>query len=213
LKRQPYVALATLSAAAGIALVAVAVVTSRLTNTWDEFGKVIGLWVAPIASFIAAGASFWVATQQIAAARDLEDLRLELSQRLEFSRGRIAAERKAYDELYAAATAYYYTLSLLEIGKHDQKRLQGADQTMVAASRYLVALPDEHSELWMFFWQAARAAVEAAAKSPTAASREELWAQRIGEISSALTAFQAIAKAKHIQASSEANWHVGNRTP
>ena len=189
-----------LAALVAIGVAAIAWLTSALlvaqvqTITLEGFTKLATLLVAPLASLLAAGAAIWAADRQSKTTRDVEFLRLDLGRRLEGIKNRLSAERKAYDELYAAMSTYYYTLSLLEVGKLDAKRLLVADQGMVAASRYLISILDEKDRgCWMRYWQACRELEEAAAAVSSIAEREALWGAKMNGLDQLFTEFESAA--------------------
>jgi len=95
-------------------------------------------------------------------AADLERVRTTLARTLEFTKGRYAAERKAYDELLGGIYTYYYTLSPLAAGSWHATQVGQADDGMVAVCRHLVAVTPAHRRVWVAFWQAARSVRELA---------------------------------------------------
>lgn len=188
-----------------VAIVVMALVLVTIIGLLSEFftpgysssRKDAFAWVP---SLIAAGASLWVFYNQQKASAELELLKAELTRKLDDHRsalaeglesikGKLAAERKAYDQLHAAAILYYYTLAKLEVGKLTPELLTKADDSMLAASRYSAFVPKADRELWMQLWQTARAVGEQASSVVDPQQQARLWAARIKDLSTPMKGF------------------------
>jgi hypothetical protein len=202
---------------------------SQQGGSRDDFVKTAGLWVGVITAAMTAVLGMLSAyfqfqwgkeletvklgfNQQLEVTKtklvmDVENLRGRLNRTLEFAKGRYAAERKAYDELLAAAYAYYYTLSTLESHRWNGEQVTKADEAMVASCRFLPAADPKDREFWVLFWQAARTLEEQAsrlggevketASSPIGKQRHELWSHHVKELGGKLNAFIDAAALKH----------------
>jgi hypothetical protein len=213
-------------------------------GTREEFVKTAGLWFGAITAVLTGAIGVFSAHLQSRWARELEQTRLglnttleatkasfnidveevkgRLNRTLEFAKGRYAAERKAYDELLAVAYAYYYTLASLERHRWSSKQVSKADDAMVASCRYLAAVDSSDRDVWVSFWQAARAVEEEAGKlggtvkedatSVIGTKRHELWARQASRVGGTLGAFVDAATRKHQQLDDSIT-KVGSRRP
>lgn len=187
----------------------------------DDFTKVAAVWAGLVTAVLTASFSLVSTVWQARAGEKLEatkrtfeskleDVRLLNQRALEFTRGRYAAERKAYDELLGAVYTYYYTLSPLEAGAWNEAQSKRADDAMIGACRYLVAADQEHRDAWVDFWQTARSTREEArairtkpaggGTSTVEAQRTALWNTKAKGLAGQLKTFESAAAAKHRQA-------------
>ena len=109
--------------------------------------------------------------------------------KLEFIKAKLVAERKAYDELHAAAILYYYTLAKLETGKLRPDLVTKADDAMLAGCRYSAFIPKVDRDIWMCLWQAARALGEKAQHVVDPQQQKQLWEEDIKSISTPMEKF------------------------
>jgi len=195
--RSPNSTIATLIGVALLAVVVVVTWSAEMTTTWDSFSKVAGVWIPIVVSLVAATASFLVAHRQQAANARLEELKTELLARLEAIKGKIVAERKAYDELHAAAIFYYYTLATLENGKLTSARMEKAEDAALSACRYTAFVPSQHRDKWMQFWQAARSLSEKAMTNTNAQQQAALWKSDVALVSAPFLEFEAVVRSAH----------------
>ena len=202
---------------------------SALGGTREEFVKTAGLWVGLITAALTAALGLLSAYFQSQWARELETTRAgfktalastqsslnievekvkgQLNRTLEFAKGRYAAERKAYDELLAAAYSYYYTLAALESHRWNGEQVVKADDAMVSSCRYLAAVDVADRTTWVSFWQAARAVEEEASKlrglrqedpgSEIGKQRHNVWKKHVKALGGALNDFVEAAARKH----------------
>jgi hypothetical protein len=198
--RQALLATCAIVATALVFVTVIALLSDRATSTYDSFSKVAGVWTPAVSSLIAAGASLWVFYNQQKANAELEVLKADLTRKLdehrntlaqglEFIKGKLAAERKAYDDLHAAAILYYYTLARLEVGKLTPEDVAKADDSMLAASRHLAFIARSDRDLWMRLWQAARAVGERAVNVVDSQKQAALWKASIKDVAGPMTAF------------------------
>jgi hypothetical protein len=101
----------------------------------DEATKLTAVWVSLLTAALAAVASLSVAFVQRESSELLTKLQAETARRLEERKAQITAEQKAYDELSAAASYYYYAVKQIEYGLVEPTKITTAENGMVAACR------------------------------------------------------------------------------
>lgn len=200
---------AILAAAFGVVAIIV-MLGEPATSVWASFSKTAAVLMPVVPSIIAALVSIVIYYNQRQAStelerqkaelmRKLEDYRKKLSEGLEFIKGKLGAERKAYDELHAAAILYYYTLARLEIGKLKPELVTKADDAMLAACRYSAFVPKVDRDLWMHLWQAARALGEKAEHVVDPQAQAQLWKENIAHIAKPMKIFSDAVMNAHQQ--------------
>jgi hypothetical protein len=171
--------------------------TTGVSGKVEDFTKTAAIWVTLLTSLLTAVISVYVLYRQKDASTELESLKSQLATNLEFLKSRFSAERKAYDELFSAAVIYYHTLARLEIGTWDRAHARKAEDGMLTACRYIIAIENEHKDIWYQIWQQSRALSEIARDLKDKDSRRELWRDNVKEYGKLLMAFQEAASAKH----------------
>ena len=198
----------------------------------DDFTKVAGIWAglitATLTSSIGLLSTEFQAHSAINLARlnanltqELDKVRAEhsqslallqrtLSEALEFSKGRMAAERKAYDELLGSTYVLFYSLKALESGSWRPDLAEAADDAMIACCRHLAAVSEEGRSAWLELWQRCRNLREQAvakerelateAARDQQAARRELWRNNYKVLGGGLIAFRSIAERHHLHA-------------
>jgi hypothetical protein len=161
--------------------------TLAIGGTGEDFFKYLTVQITLFVGFSAAAASVIVAIAQRAASEKLENLKSmlttdievikgKLNANLEFIKGQFAAERKAYDELFGSVVVYYYTLNTLQRGIIDENLVKKAEDGMIGACRYTIALSPEVKEKWFEFWnESSRIAADALDPKKGAGGRKQIW--------------------------------------
>lgn len=156
--------------------------------TWASFSETAGVWLPVVPSVIAALVSIGIYYNQ-----------RQATAKLEFIKAKLVAERKAYDELHAAAILYYYTLAKLEIGKLRPELVTKADDAMLVGCRYLAFVPKADRDIWMCLWQAARALGEKAQHIADPQQQKQLWEEDIEHIAKPMKSFSDAVMNAHQQ--------------
>ncbi len=179
-------------------LVGVAIALSLATiDSKDEAIKLAAVLVSVLTAALAAVASITVALVQRENNQILADLQAKAAKQLEGRKVQITAEQKAYDELSGAASYYYYAVKTIEYGQVDEAQIKSAENGMVAACRYLVAINKNDTLNWMKVWQRARyMALEVAPKE--ADERKSLYSQHIKELDQDYESFFDAARKQHL---------------
>lgn len=199
-----------------ILVVLVVVLTFRWTfgrnGSIDEATKLAAVWVSLLTALLAAVASISVAFVQRKNNEILAELQASAAWRLEGHKIQITAEQKAYDELCGAASYYYYAVKQIEYGLVEPTQTKTAENGMVAACRYLVALSDDDKAIWIQVWQRCRyMALEIALKDSD--QRKQEYKTHIVGLDQYYEAFFAAARKHHLTGSSSDKYLVGHQVP
>lgn len=190
---------------AGIVYIVLVIVAVVLAFRWtygsggstDEATKLAAIWVSLLTGALGAAASLSVAFVQRENNQILTDLQAKSAQRLEARKVQISAEQKAYDELSAAASYYYYTVKQIEGGQFEQQQTREAERGMVSACRYLFAISEDDTKIWMQVWQRSRyVALEAATKEPP--EQKQLYNEHIKDLDNHYELFVTAARHHHL---------------
>ncbi len=125
-------------------------------GTSDEATKTAAIWVSLLTGTLGAVASLSVAFVQRENNQLLVEFQEKIARRLEALKVQINAEQKAYDELSAAASYYYYAVKQIEYKQYEKTQTKIAEAGMVAACRYLFAVGEEDKSTWLQVWQGCR---------------------------------------------------------
>jgi hypothetical protein len=163
----------------------------------DEATKLAAVWVSLLTGALGALASLSVAFVQRENNKILADVQEKVARRLEVRKARIGAEQKAYDELCAAASYYYYAVKQLETGQFEKALTRKAESGMVSACRHLVAVTEEDTRTWMQVWQRCRfIAQEVSVKKPE--ERESLFKTHLKQLDDYYKEFFEAARKHHL---------------
>jgi hypothetical protein len=189
----------------GVVYIVLAVAAVVLAFSWtfggggssDEATKIAAVWVSLLTGALGAIASLSVAFVQRENNRILADVQGKVAQRLETRKVQISAEQKAYDELSAAASYYYYAVKQIEYEQYEKAQVKRAEAGMVAACRYLFAVSEVDKRTWFRIWQWCRyLAREVAPKG--AGERIRLYEEKIKGLDESYEAFFQAARKHHL---------------
>jgi len=191
--------------AVGVIYVVLAAVAVVIAFQWtygrggssDEATKVAAVWVSLLTGALGAIASLSVAFVQRENNQILADVQEKVARRLETRKVRIGAEQKAYDELSAAASYYYYAIKQIEYEQYERAQIKKAEAGMVAACRYLFAIGEDDKKTWFRIWQGCRhMAREVAPKGYS--ERKTLYEENIIELDNHYETFFKAAREHHL---------------
>lgn len=187
-------------------LISILVIAAYFVATVDEFAKLATVGVAILTGLLTVSVSTFstyrnyvsekekgelnvtLSTMNSNFGKQLAELNSKLAGELEFNKGKMTWNRKAYDELSNVVSNLYYSLSIAETGSFDQPSVKNANTLAVMAIRYLGACSQADQDIWNDFRQRAKL-IEEKLEPSTPAKRKSIWKEEVKEFGQMMKAF------------------------